>query len=124
MGKFTDKARDVVKGSPIMSGRVAIKTEDLIRKYPKGFTLIEFDIIDYIDAVTGETKSYPVFAIAEDSTVYYAGGKSLTDIAMSWCDGCTVEEASAELKAEGGVRVKLESVRTKQGRTFTQVEVL
>lgn len=46
--------------SRLMEGREKIKTEDIIKKYPNGVTLTEFDL------VTIDDSTFPVFAFAEN----------------------------------------------------------
>ena len=120
MGKFTDNAKKTVTGCEIMQGREKISTEDIIAKWPQGITLMGFDIL------TGKEGQYPVFSFAEDSEHYYFGGKILSDIVFGWLDDYEGDKArcNADLKADGGLKVKLEKAKGKNGRAYTNVVVL
>lgn len=106
--------------SRVMEGREKVTTEHLIEKYPEGVTLTEFDIIN----VNGDT--FPVFAIAENPAICFFGGKVLTNIASEWAGACggDIEAASNELKAMGGVKVKMSAGRTKKGNSLTTITVV
>lgn len=118
--KFAASARAKTEGSLIMMGRDKLKTDDAIRRYPDGLTLTSFEIIN------GKKGPYPVFTIAEDPTVFLAGGKVLNDIVNGWLEmyqgdlgGCQKDFAQS-----GGIRVKLTSATSKNGDDYTAVEVL
>lgn len=118
---FKETARNTTLLSPLMVGREKISTDDIIKKYPDGFTVLEFDIVP-----DGKGKTYPVFTIAEDDELYYCGGIVLNKIAEEWIDGFNgdVESASNELKASGGVKFKLEGTKTKAGNNLTNVTIV
>lgn len=106
--------------SRLMEGREKIKTEDIIKKYPNGVTLTEFDL------VTIDDNTFPVFAFAENDKECFFGGHVLTKIATGWvkaCDG-DVETASDNLKSCGGIRVQFELSRTNKNNNITLVKVL
>lgn len=106
--------------SRLMEGREKIKTEDIIKKYPNGVTLTEFDL------VTIDDSTFPVFTFAENDKECFFGGHVLTKIAIGWvkaCDG-DVETASDNLKSCGGIRVQFELSRTNKNNNITLVKVL
>lgn len=106
--------------SCLMNGRDKIKTEDIIKKYPEGITLTEFDLI------TIEDGTFPVFLFAENDKECFFGGCILTKIATGWvkaCDG-DVEAASNNLKSCGGIKVQFEVSRTNKNKNITLVKVL
>ena len=122
---FAQMAQRATTLSPIMTGREKITVEDIIANYPDGITVVEFDMITTPDQ-NGQPSTYPVIAFAEDSSRFIYGGKALYDICTLWVsnfDG-DIDATSAALKAAGGVKIKLAKSHTKQGRNFTQVEVI
>lgn len=123
MKNFKEIAITATSGSFAMKGRDAIKTDLLIAAYPDGVTIVGADIIHTTD--NGNEKSYAACIFAENDKQYFNGGKVLTDIVTAWLDGYPdTETMSADLKASGGVKVKLMKKLTKEGRTFTEVTVV
>lgn len=125
--KFTQAAKKVTGGSEVIAGLEKIENDLLIAAYPNGFTINGADLINSTDQDTGETKQFCVFTFAEDPSKYASGGKQLTEMVKEWFaltgapDGM---QLSAALRQEGGVKVKLEKVKTQSGRKFTKVTVL
>lgn len=117
---FKTSAQSTTNGSPIMEGRTKISTEELIARYPNGFTIIAFDVLSAKDGPRA------VLNWAGDRLHYYNAGSLLTQIVLDWVakyDG-DIKQASADLNASGGVTVKLRTARTQNGRTFTAVDVI
>lgn len=103
----------------IMEGREKIANDLLIATYPDGITITGADLI------TGDNGQYAVCTFAENDGQYINGGKMLTDIVKEWLDGYTgAEDMSADLKAAGGVKIKLTKTKTKGGRDFVAVTIL
>lgn len=125
MGRFTEAAKNIVGGSKVIEGREKIKTDLLIAAYPDGFTIDGADLISTTDEKTKAQKQFCVFTIMEDPTKYASGGQALTEVVQDWMsgfdDGVKLSEA---LKVEGGVKVKLEKIQTRNGNTFTSVTIL
>ena len=118
--KFYEIAEKALGNSPIMTGREKISTEDVIKKYPAGITLNGFDVID------NGKDGYAVFTFAEDTGKFVNGGALLSKMAFEWVkdfDG-NIIDASEELAACGGVRVRLSTKKTKRGNTITAVEIV
>lgn len=125
MKDFRKVAQEKTNGSFVMTGREAIKTDMLIAAYPDGVTITEADIITTTDSDTGEEKEFATFAFAEDNSKYFNGGASLTNIVKEWLkDYPDTKTMTADLKASGGVKVKLAKESLKNGHTFTKVTVL
>ena len=125
MKDFKKVAQEATSGSFVMQGREAIKTDLAIAAYPNGITITGADLITTTDVKTGEQKTYAACLFAEDDSKYINGGASLTNIAREWLEGYDSAEAmSADLKASGGVKVKLSKKMTKDGKSFTEVTVL
>ena len=124
---FKKVASDAVASSFIMSGRTEMKNDAVIMGFPNGVTITGFDIIPVTND-KGERSEMPVYTIAENDKVFCKGGAAHTKIFHAWlaeaAEGATCESVSAELKAAGGVKVKNSKVPLKNGRTFTNVEIL
>ena len=111
----------------MIAGLEKIENDLLIAAYPDGFTINGADLINGTDQETGETKQFCVFTIAEDPTKYASGGMQLTEMVKEWFELTGAPDGmqlSAALRQEGGVKVKLEKVKTQSGRKFTKVTVL
>ena len=120
MANFKKIAQDVLTLSPLMSGRVQKKTEDIIG-IP--VTLIAFDFAEITDK--GIKKSFPVFLMAEFPDCYLNGGTLLMKMAQAWAaEFPSVEDASEALGAEGGVRIMARSGSTKSGNNLTTIDIL
>lgn len=122
---FAQLAKRATTLSILMEGKEKISTEDIIKKYPEGITINEFDVITTTDA-HGVPQTYPVMCFKEDSTKFLYGGKALNDIATTWLANFEgdVEATSNALKAAGGVKIKMVADKTKQGRNFTRIEII
>lgn len=122
---FASLAKRATTLSPLMEGREKLSTDAVIKQYPNGITITEFDVITTPDK-NGNPSTYPVIAFAEDTQKFIYGGKALMDIVTMWLanfDG-DVETTSKALKSAGGVKVKMTSDRTKQGNNFTRIDVI
>lgn len=117
---FKAAAQEVVGGSFILEGREKKDVSAVIAAYPNGMTITGADLLEK------DGSTFSALTIAEDPTIYFFGGKSLTDIVKKWSaayDG-DHETMSADLIKKGGLRVKLSRTKTKAGRDFTSVEIL
>lgn len=121
---FADLAKRATTLSVIMTDREKLSTEDVINLYPDGITVTEFDVVTTLDA-NGAPSTYPVLAFKEDDTKFIYGGKAIMDIVTLWLSHFEgdVETTSKALKSSGGVKMRLEAAKTKQGRNFTRVIV-
>ena len=119
MGKFADKAKASTLLSDLMQGRTKLGTEEVIAKFPNGFTIEDFDIVN-------DSKSeYPVFTIKEDKTVCFFGGAILHNMVNSWTEGYeNLEDCRNDFREEGGVRIRLYMGKTKTGNNLTKVDIL
>ena len=118
---FRAMAKKETELSELMNGREKISTEDVIANTPNGVTIVAVDMVHSSDG------DYGVFHLKEYPSNFYCGGLILTKIAKSWIsefDG-DVAKCSEELAKSGGVKVKLETKRTKSSnREVTTVEVI
>ena len=119
---FKDKAKKVTSGSFITEGRDKIDMEDVIRLYgKKGVTITGCDML-----TDGKGKSFGAFTFKEDPTKFFFGGQILNEIAGDWVadyegDYRAMSEA---LTNEGGVKVLLGTKKSKNGNTYTTIEVV
>lgn len=120
---FKKTAAKVTSLSDITVGREKIKTEDIIKLYPDGITLTEFDLIADFQ---GGKDMVSLFAFEEDSTKFFFGGFILKNIASEWVDDFKgdISAASNALKESGGVRVQFKVKKTKNGNNITDVIIL
>lgn len=121
---FAEIARKETTLSPLLNGRKTINTDEIIRNYPNGITVTDFDFIKSTNKA-GETESYPVLCFAEDNTKAFFGGTVMSNICWAWVDAYAgdVKAASDDLHATGGVHVRFAKTRTKNGNTVTSVTV-
>lgn len=126
MSRFTELAKKKTAGSPVLSERTKITTDELIAKYPNGVTINAFDFL------SGKKDQYVVCAFRENPGLYFNGGKILTEIFESFVDEYKTEDnsfadaydACSKDFATECLKVKLSSGRTKEGNRVTLVEVL
>ena len=120
MNKFAEMARKATVLSPIFENRTKITTDDLIRSFPGGITITEFDLI------RSDKGSYYAYAFAEDNTRFANAGAILSFCISGWVDAYDgdVSAASDALKAAGGCRVKLSKSTTNKGQPITRVEIV
>lgn len=126
MSRFTDLAKKKTAGSPVLSERTKISTDELMAKYPNGVTINGFDFL------SGKNGRYVVCAFRENPGLFFNGGKILTEIFESFVDEYKTEDnsfadaydACSKDFATECLKVKLSSGRTKDGNRVTLVEVL
>ena len=129
MSRLSDAAKKTTTLSELMTGRDKISTEEIIRNYPNGITVIGVDMVNttQVDRKTGEIlpSTYPILVFKEDSTKYFFGGTAMNNIVNDWIALCGgLEEVNTELGQTGGVTVKMELKRTSNGNQFTNVIVV
>lgn len=115
MSRFSESAKKAIERSRVITGREKISTDDVIKNYPNGVCVDEFEIL------TGETgKDYVVLHI-KGTNNYFNGGSIALKIARGWVEDFEGDEetASAELTKEGGVTFKLSRATTKKGNNIT-----
>lgn len=119
MSNFKAIAKEHTEGSFVTVGREKVDIDDIINAYPDGVTVMEFDFL------TGKNGEFAVCAFKEDEKACFFGGKILTDMCKAWADGYeTAKDASADLTAEGGVKLRFKRSKTKDNRDVTLVEVV
>lgn len=108
-------ASSISGGSALMEGREKINTEDMIGIE---LTLVDFDILRY--EKDGKEVSYPICVFKELPDKFYQGGMQLSRL----CEAiASDEDLLAELK-EQGLKLMLESSRTRSGNDFVNFSVL
>ncbi len=127
---FKKVAQENTTLSPIMVGRNKLETDDVIDQV---FTIVAFDFAPkfdqsgnvVIDSSTGEADTFGVVVFAEKPNDYYCVGTVFTKVCKAWAAGFNnAEEASAELAATGGVKVRFTQSKTRKGNNLTAVEIL
>ena len=126
--KFREKAINTSNLSELMNGRNKVSIDELMQAFPNGFTLTDFDIVDYTtkDKDGNEKRrTYPVFIIKEDPNICFFGGVVLMNMVDSWLeDYDSIDSCREDFRASGGVEIELYTGRTKGGNNITKVEIL
>ena len=106
--------------SPLMTDRIKLSTDEIISQYPEGITITEFD------SITMKDNQYYVAAFAEDDKAYINCGQILSKVFDRFVEAFDgdIAGASETLKAQGGLRVKLNKSRTRGGNSITTVTVI
>lgn len=120
-----DKAKKAVGGCELIAGLEKIENDLLIATYPNGITINGADLLTTKDENTGEDKQFIVFTFAEDPKRYCSGGKILTDMFRElMADYPDAAQFNAALRQEGGLHVKLEKKKGKNGNKYTSVSIV
>lgn len=120
MINFKQVAEQATTLSELMAGREKKTTDYMIKEFPNGFTILEFDMI------TIKENMFPVVTIAEDSNIFYYGGTVLSKICEGWVklyEG-DITQASEDLKKSGGIKIKLSYGKTKTNQNLTQITII
>lgn len=117
---FTNLAREATTLSPLMENREKTTVDDIIRDYPEGITITEFDII------STSLDTFPVFTFAEDDEKFCFGGTILHNIFDKFIEKFEgdIKAASNALKAAGGVKMGFSKSRTKNGNNITIPKII
>lgn len=110
--------------SELMEDRDKIETEDIIKYYPDGITIIGADPITLTNE-KGEESSFWVYIFYEDENKFAFSGfvlNKIFDNVLEQCDG-DLDEMNKELE-KGELRVKLSTGKTKSKQQITNVKVL
>lgn len=120
MFDFRKAAIDSTMLSTLQTDREKISTEELISSFPDGITVNAFDF------ATVQNKTFAVVTFKEDDTKYYNGGTVLTKMCIAWAAGFAgdPETASTALAKSGGVKLKFEESKTKNGNNVTTITVV
>lgn len=112
-------------GCKLFEGREVLKNDMVIALYPDGVTIVAAEIFQGTDD-KGESYNMAAYQIAEDDTKACKGGKVLAGIFSEWLKAYEgdMDAMNKDLKASGGVKVKLKKVITPRGKVVTDVEVL
>ena len=131
IGKFKKVAQDSTALCLLQSGREKIETEEVAGQE---LTITAFDFAPKFDdnnkpivnPETGEVETYGVITFKELPDRYYNCGVVFSKVCRAWMAGYeTAAEASADLEAEGGVRVRFTKGKTKKtNRDVVTVEII
>lgn len=120
-GRFAAIAKEATSLSEIMKGKNKVDVDEL---YGEEITITGFDFLTMTDK-SGEQKEFAVCTYAEDPKAFFFAGTVLTKICKAWVsDFGSPEEASEALDADGGVVIKMDKGKTKNGNKITTVEIL
>lgn len=117
---FKELAIQATTLSPLMADREKVSTDEIINQYPEGITITSFD------SVTLNDGQYYIATFKEDESAYLNCGQILSkvfDQFVNAFDG-NITEASETLRANGGLKVKLNRSRTRGGNSLTTVTVV
>ena len=106
--------------SPVIGEKTKVSTEEVLAKYNGEITIIGCDILKKDDS------RFAGVLFAENENEVYFGGTVLTEIVNGWLEAFNLDavKCSEELKASGGVKIKLSTQKSKNGRNYVKVEVL
>lgn len=120
-GRFAAIAKEATSLSEIMKGKQKVDVDEL---YGEEITITGFDFLTMTDK-SGEQKEFAVCTYEEDPKAFFFAGTVLTKICKAWVsDFGSPEEASEALAADGGVVIKMDKGKTKNGNKITTVEIL
>lgn len=121
VGRFAALAKEATSLSEIMKGRTKKDVDEL---YGEEITIDGFDFITMTDK-SGESKEFAVCTYAEEPECFFFAGTVLTKICKRWeADSDSLEAANEDLKSEGGVVIKMDKGKTKNGNKITTIEIL
>lgn len=126
---FKQAAQAQTSLSPIMVGKEKLETEDVLNR---DLTIIGFDFAPKFDQngnpivdENGVPDEFGVVVFKEHPDSYYCVGTVFSKVCKAWAAPFqTVKAASEALEAEGGVRVRFKSGKTKKGNNLTSVDIL
>ena len=106
--------------SPVIGEKTKVSTEEVLAKYNGEITIVGCDILKKDDS------RFAGVLFAENENEVYFGGTVLTEIVNGWLEAFNLDavKCSEELKESGGVKIKLSTQKSKNGRNYVKVEVL
>ena len=130
ISKFKKAAQDATVLCQLMSGREKLETDDVVGKT---LTITAFDFAPkfdknggpIIDDATGLVETYGVITFKEMPDKYYNCGVVFSKVCRAWMSGYeSAGDASADLAAEGGVKVEFKMSKTKAGNNLVTCEIV
>ena len=116
---FKERAIKATTLSDLMNGRTKVSIDEMIQRFPDGFTIEDFDIVD------DKKAQYPVFTIKEDKNICFFGGIVLMNMVNAWLVGFDdIESCREAFKKDGGLPIRMTTGKTKDGRIVTKIDVL
>lgn len=121
MNIFKKVAKELTTLSELMQGREKTQIDELIKKYPEGFTIADFDI------TTLDNEEVGVFVTMEEPNYFCFAGLVLTNIFKSWIalfEGDIEETRNEYAKAEP---CKVKAYKKKvnnSNKTVTAIDVI
>lgn len=115
---FSNRIEDSHRVS-ISDGRTRAKLSDVIKAFPAGVTIVNFDI------VKSDKGEFVILIASEMPANYFFGGAAMLRVAKGWVndfDGDIVA-CRKELFNAGGVHVKMEYTKLSDGRDYVKLTV-
>lgn len=113
MYNFKQTAIESTILSDLMQGREKISTDEVIKKYPDGITITDFDFVNM------KNKTFVVLTFKEDETKFLNGGFVLSKVFMEIVEDFDgeVEAAREEYsKSENKIIAVLSAGKTRDGK--------
>lgn len=118
MNKWTQLAKELNSGNPLISGREKIEIESLMQNH-------DWITINAFNILKGENgDEYSTCTFDEDDKAFFFGGSMLTNTLKEIFSKMGVEnfaEASKLLKNGEGIKCRFERSKTREGRPFIKV---
>lgn len=121
---FRQHALEELSLSDLMKERNKLETEQLIQLHPDKVTIEDFDIFTL--SKNGKEELVSCFIIKEEPNYFCFGGKIIKELFESFIkayDG-DIEECRKDFKMSGGITVKFELGKTKDGKNITNVKII
>lgn len=109
--------------SAIEEGRTAVDTDDMIKYYPDGFTIIAAEAVQLENPENGTGYFYDVL-FKEDTSKFYRTGMILTKALDELMKACNGDKEVFDTELARGAKVKLTQSKTKTGNKIIVPEFL
>lgn len=119
MSKLLETLNASKSKSPLMVDREKIDTDDIIKYYPDGITLEDYDTFSM--EKDGATEEITVYTFKEEPKKFAFAGAMLK-LGFNALEE-TFENAHEELR-KGNIKAKLSTGKTKDGKQITNVEYI
>ena len=121
---FREVALKELSLSDLMKERDKMETEQLIALHPDRVTIKDFDIFEL--SKNGKSEIVCCFITLEEPKYFIFGGKIIKELFETFIKAydCDIEACREEFKQSGGLTVRFERGKTKDGNTVTNVRVI
>lgn len=121
MNKYAQSAKNATTSDQLFKGKDILSMEKLIAAYPDGVLVTEFRKLN------GKNGVFWLCGFAEEPAVCFSAPAALVKILERWTDefgAGDVIAASNGLKADAGVKLKFFPDKTKDGKSFYNIEII